>query len=435
MTTELKITYRLVEDLEPSPGNPRTHSASQLRQIARSIREFGFLNPVLIDRSDRVVAGHGRLEAAKGMGMKEVPAVCVSHLTPAQVKAYLIADNRLAEKAGWDPALLKAQLEELSYNMDYDVTQTGFETPELDLIFASEQAKAEEKPLPEADRSKPAVSRRGDLWRIGDHMILCGDSTERTGYQTLMGNETAGLVFTDPPYNVPVAGHVSGLGKVKHGEFEMASGEMTEAEFTAFLKTVFTQLTQFSRDGSLHYICMDWRHLMEVMTAARGTYSELKNICVWAKTNGGMGNLYRSQHEEVFVYKNGTAPHINNVELGKHGRNRTNLWTYAGANSFSKTREADLAMHPTVKPVELVADAILDTSNRGDIVLDAFGGSGTTLAAAHRTGRRGRAIEIDPYYVDRIVRRLESVTGEKACLGRGIETFDLIRDWRATGLD
>jgi len=427
--TELKITYRPIEDLKPSPGNPRTHSKSQLRQLERSIREFGFITPVLIGLNDEVVAGHGRLVAARNEGMTEVPTVCVAHLSPAQVKAYRIADNKIAEKAGWDMELLKAELQELSFNLDYDITLTGHETPELDLIFAQGIASKAEAPVAASDRSRPAVTHTGDMWRIGEHVVLCGDSTDRASYQALLGNETAALVFTDPPYNVPVAGHVSGLGKHVHAEFAMASGEMSEAEFTAFLKTIFERLVEFSGNGSLHYICMDWRHLMEVMVAAKGIFSELKNLCVWAKTNGGMGNLYRSQHELVFVYKNGNEPHINNVELGKHGRNRTNLWTYAGANSFGASRDEELAMHPTVKPVELVADAIKDASNRGDLVLDAFGGSGTTLVAAHRAGRRGRAMEIDPYYVDTIVRRMEAATGCKAFHARTGETFEARQAW------
>jgi DNA modification methylase len=372
--------YRNIDELNPSAGNPRTHSKKQLKQLERSI-----------------------------------------------------TDNKLAENAGWDGDLLKAELEELSFNLDFDLTLTGFDTPELDLIFAPKEVR--EEATPPSDRSQPAVSRLGDLWRIGEHTVLCGDSTRETAYRALMGNETAGLVFTDPPYNVPVAGHVSGLGKIAHAEFAMASGEMTEAEFSGFLGTIFRHLNAFSGDGSLHYICMDWRHMWEVLSAARGNYTELKNLCIWAKTNGGMGNLYRSRHELVFVFKNGTQAHINNVELGKHGRNRTNVWDYPGANSFGASRDSDLAMHPTVKPVQLVADAILDASNRGDIVLDVFGGSGTTLEAAERTGRRGRAIEIDPYYVDVIVQRLEKATKQRAVLVKGGESFESTKAWRRSGIE
>jgi len=218
-------------------------------------------------------------------------------------------------------------------------------------------------------------------------------------------------VFCDPPYNVPIDGHVSGLGRTSHREFAMASGEMSEAEFTTFLTQVFRHLADWSVDGALHFQCMDFRHMREMLDAGAAAYSELKNLCVWAKTNAGMGSLYRSQHELVFVFKSGTAPHINNVELGQHGRYRTNVWTYAGANSFSRTRDDDLAAHPTVKPTALVADAILDASHPKGIVLDAFAGSGTTLVAAHKTRRKGFGIELDPIYCDVILKRLAAVTG------------------------
>lgn len=240
----------------------------------------------------------------------------------------------------------------------------------------------------EADRSDPAITRVGDLWQIGQHWLLCGVSTKFESYEAILRSQRAQSMFTDPPYNVPIAGNVSGLGKNRHPEFAMASGEMTPPEFTVFLRTVFGHLATFSLDGSLHYICMDWRHIGEVLNASEG-YSGLKNLCVWAKTNAGMGSLYRSQHELVFVFKNGITSHINNVELGRFGRNRTNVWTYAGVNAFGNDRNAELAMHPTVKPVALVADAILDSTHCGGIVLDAFAGSGTTLIAAEKTGRLG----------------------------------------------
>jgi len=432
---DFKIVNRDPSSLKPRPCNPRTHSKRQIQQIAKSIREFGFLNAVLIDQSDRVIAGHGRLEAAKQLGLREIPTVTVDHLTPAQIKAYVIADNKLALKAGWDDDLLTLELKELEAIFDYDITLTGFEKPEVDVLYQAAQVVPVEAKIPNIDTSKPAVSRPGDLWRIGDHMVLCGDSTKRASYERLMGNELARMAFADAPYNVPVHGHVSGKGKHQHREFAMASGEMSEEDFTGFLKTVFGHLSDFSEDGSLHYHCMDWRHMWEVMSAAKGVYSELKNLCVWVKSNGGMGAFYRSRHELVFVYKKGTAPHINNVELGKHGRNRTNVWEFAGANSFSSTRNSDLAMHPTVKPVELVSEAILDASEREDLVLDIFGGSGTTLVAAAQTGRRGRAIEIDPYYVDTIVRRMQEILKTDAVLVGDNDTFKIIQAYRASGID
>jgi DNA modification methylase len=412
----LKITYKSPTHLKPRINNPRTHTKKQIEQIAASIKEFGFISPVLIDGADGVIAGHGRVEAAKLIGMSDVPAVCVDHLTPAQVRAYVIADNKLAENAGWDRALLALELQELSVDLNFDVTVTGLETAEIDLLIQELNQGTPDKAdeVPEVDRSAPAVSRIGDLWRIGNHRLLCGDALNKDNYAELLGSKKAQMVFTDPPYNVAIAGHVSGLGKVKHREFAMASGEMSPDEFTKFLETAFISFAQFSSDGSMHFFCMDWRHIRELLDAAAKPYQEFKNLCVWSKTNAGMGSLYRSQHELVFVFKNGRAPHINNVELGRFGRSRSNIWNYAGQNTFGGDRETELAMHPTVKPVALVADAILDCSKRDGIVLDAFAGSGTTLIAAEKTGRQGYGIEIDPYYVDTIIRRFEAVYGVKA---------------------
>ena len=423
-----------IATLKPWTNNPRTHSKKQIRQIADSIKEFGFVNPVLIDRDNRIIAGHGRVEAARLLGMTEVPAVRIDHLSETQIRAYVIADNKHALNAGWDEGLLKLELKELSVNLGFDVTLTGFETAEIDQLILGGEVDEDDE-VPEPDHGKPAVSRLGDLWRIGRHFVLCGDATKPENYQRLLAGQQAQLVFTDPPYNVPIKGHVSGLGKAQHDEFAMASGEMTRSEFTTFLGTIFRNLADHSADGSIHYICMDWRHMREVLDAAEGRYATLLNLCVWNKTNGGMGSFYRSQHELVFVYQNGRGSHINNVELGKHGNNRTNVWTYPGVNTFGQSRDADLAMHPTVKPVALVADAIKDASKRNAVVLDAFGGSGTTLVAAERTGRRGYALEISPAYVDTIVKRVSEATGKKAVLDRTGETFDAVRAWRASGLE
>jgi len=412
----LKIIYKSPGQLQARARNPRTHTKKQIQQIAASIKEFGFISPVLVDGADGIIAGHGRVEAAKLIGMSDVPTVRVDHLTPTQIRAYIIADNKLAENAGWDRALLALELQELSVDLNFDVTVTGFETAEVDLLIQdlSESAADEADEVPEVDRSIPAVSRRGDRWCIGNHALLCGDALDKSSYADLLGAKKAQMVFTDPPYNVAIVGHVSGLGKVRHREFAMASGEMSSGEFTKFLEAVFVQLIDFSANGSIHYVCMDWRHIRELLDAAATPYGELKNLCVWSKTNAGMGSFYRSQHELVFVFKKGSAPHINNVELGRFGRNRSNIWNYAGLNTFGSDRVAELAMHPTVKPVALVADAILDCSKRGGMILDAFAGSGTTLIAAEKTGRSGFGIEIDPYYVDTIINRFEAVYGLKA---------------------
>jgi DNA modification methylase len=417
-----QIQIRKVADLKARHRNPRTHSKRQIQQIADSIRRFGFVSPILIDSNDSIIAGHGRAAGAKLAGFSRVPTLRVSHLSEAEIRAYVIADNKLAENAGWDRGLLALELQELSIELDFNLTDLGFQTPEIDLLLQSQEPD-EEPAAPPLEPNANAITRRGDLWLIGDHRVYCGDALDPQAYQQLLVAEKAGCVFTDPPYNVPIDGHVSGLGEVHHREFAMANGEMSSPEFQCFLLRVFHNMAASCRDGALNYVCMDWRHARELLEAGAIAYTELKNLCVWAKTNGGMGSLYRSQHELVFVFKHGSGPHINNVELGKHGRNRTNLWTYAGMNSFGMDRDKELAMHPTVKPVALVADAILDASERGDIVLDPFCGSGTTLLAAHKTGRRGFGIELDPLYVDLIVRRLHNVYGIEARLQNTGATF------------
>jgi DNA modification methylase len=435
---ELEVVYRPISELNPRANNPRTHTKKQIEQIAASIRTFGFTNPVLIDAADGVIAGHGRIEAARMLGMTMVPTIRLAEMSEAQVRAYVIADNRLAELAGWDRELLAIEFAWLgTLDLDFDLSVTGYELPEIDLLIGELDAKPDESAsaldqVPHASEGPP-VTRPGDVWIIGAHRLICGDALVSDTYARLMAGEKAQMVFTDPPYNVPIAGHVTGLGKVQHREFAMAAGEMSREEFTAFLAAVMRQLAQASQDGAIHFVCMDWRHMAEVLDAGEAIYSELKNLCVWAKTNGGMGSLYRSQHELVFVFKAGTARHINNVELGRFGRYRTNVWSYAGVNSFGAGRE-DLELHPTVKPVDLVADAIRDCSHRGGIVLDAFGGSGTTLLAAEITGRQGRAIEIDPAYCDVIVRRMAESSQLGAVLEATGQSFEEVAAERLASL-
>ncbi len=423
---KVAVTYKPVETLRSAARNARTHSGKQIQQIAASIRQFDFVNPVLVDAKDRIVAGHARVAAAKELGIKEVPCVCLAHMTDAEVRAYRIADNRLAEVAGWDEELLALELGELAdLELDFDIEVTGFDTVDLDQLLSVSLDEGEADDVaPEPEQH--AISHIGDLWQLGQHRLLCADACERASYQALLAGQTAQLIFTDPPYNVPIKGHVSGLGRVQHREFAMASGEMSEADFAGFLTTLFEHLTATSDNGSIHFICMDWRHMYEMLLAGRAAYTELKNLCVWNKTNGGMGTFYRSKHELVFAFKNGTRPHVNNFGLGDTGRYRTNVWDYPGANSFHSGRNESLALHPTVKPVALVVDAIKDCSRRGGIVLDPFGGSGTTLIAAERCERRGYLLEIDPLYVDVTIRRWQSLTGQAATLAESGQTFDAV---------
>lgn len=414
--------------LTPYSQNARRHTKRQIRQIAQSIETFGWTNPILIDANNGIVAGHGRLEAAKLLGLEYVPTICLDRMSDAQVRAYIIADNRLAELADWDEKLLAIELQGLAdLELDFDIETIGFATAEIDMLVSgleADDSNDEADRQPEVDETAPTVTRPGDLWLLGRHRLLCVDATKAESYLRLMDGQSAQMVFTDPPYNVPIDGHVSGLGAVRHAEFAMASGEMSVEEFTAFLEMALGHMAAHSTDGAIHFVCMDWRHLLELLTAGRKVYSELKNLCVWNKTNGGMGSLYRSKHELVAVYKVGHAPHINNIELGATGRYRTNVWTYAGMNTFGKERGAELAMHPTVKPVAMVEDAILDCTRRSDVVLDAFAGSGTTIIAAERSGRRAFGLELEPKYVDTALRRFRDLTGEEPVHAESGTTFN-----------
>ena len=319
-------------------------------------------------------------------------------------------------------------------DQNFDIELTGFETPEIEVVL--DEARAADGPDPGPEDSSPeydadvTVTQAGDLWVLGQHRLLCGDARDPAAYQTLLESARAEFVFTDPPYNVKTDGHICGLGSIHHKDFMMAAGEMDEAQFTSFLESAFRLMALHTVDGSIHQTCMDWRHMPEILAAGRKIYSELKNLCVWNKTNAGMGSFYRSKHELVFVWKNGTSAHINNFELGQHGRTRTNVWDYAGITGMRAGRLEELAMHPTVKPVALVADAIKDCSRRGALVLDPFCGSGTILIAAEKTGRKARALEIDPHYVDVAVRRWQNYTGKQAVLASTGQTFEDVEEQR-----
>lgn len=406
-----KIEELAVGELKPWAKNARTHSKKQLRQIAESIETFGFTNPVLIDAANTILAGHGRVDAAKLIGMGHVPCVRLEHMTPAQKRAYVLADNKLALNAGWDDELLAEELQALMgvEDLGFDIGVTGFDLGEIDTLITG--LGVEDPGDPEDDVLPVEAPRRvhpGDVWRLGRHRLVCGDALDPAVVATLMQGEAARMVFSDPPYNVKIDGHVGGSGKIKHREFAMASGEMSDVEFIGFLATAFRNLADVSMDGSIHYLCMDWRHMTEMLAAGQGVYDELKNLIVWVKDNGGMGTFYRSRHELIFAFKKGSAPHVNTFELGQHGRYRTNVWQYRGVNTMRAGRMEELALHPTVKPVQMIADAIRDVSGRGEVVLDIFGGSGSTLIAAEKTGRKGYLVELDPIYCDRILARWEA---------------------------
>ena len=410
------VEHIAICDLKPWAHNARTHSKKQVRQIADSIEQFGFTNPVLIDEGGTILAGHGRVEAAKLLDMREVPCLRFDHMTEAEKRAYVLADNKLALNAGWDEDLLAAELGALmSDDLDFDVELTGFSIPEIDNLMEAVAPEEEGNPADEVVPGQaPARVRPGDIWQLGRHRLICGDALDAQTIASLMDGENATMVFTDPPYNVPIDGHVGNSGKTQHREFAMASGEMSVSEFTRFLEGAFRNLADHSVDGSIHFICMDWRHMGEMLQAGQGVCDDLKNLIVWAKDNGGMGTFYRSRHELIFAFKKGDAPHINTFELGQHGRYRTNVWEYRGINTMRAGRMEELALHPTVKPVQMIADAIRDVSGRGDIVLDVFGGSGSTLIAAEKTGRRACLCEFDEIYCDRIIARWEAYAKDEA---------------------
>lgn len=411
---KLQVEYRDTQTIHPDPRNARTHPDKQIGQIANSIDRLGFSNPILVDDKNVIIAGHARWEAAKQLGLPAVPVIPLRGLTEAQRRALALADNKLALSAGWNVEILRTELHFLDQVEDLDVTITGFDTVEIDNLLPPEREATSDiedtVPLPEAR----AVSCLGDGWILGSHRLFCGDATDPATFQVLLNGERARMVCIDPPYNVPIQGHVSGLGKKRHREFPMATGEMSRERFSEFLFATLVNVAACCVDGAIIMACMDWRHVDQLLAAGAKAKLELKNIVVWSKTNAGMGTFYRSQHELIPVFKVGRAPHINNFGLGGTGRYRTNVWTYPGCNTFGSTRDQDLEAHPTPKPVALLADAIRDVSHRGDIVLDCFGGSGSTLMAAERTGRCARLIELDPLYVDVTIRRWEAATGEKA---------------------
>ena len=414
-----QVVDREIALLRPYPGNARAHSKKQIKQIAASIERFGFTNPVLISDEGEIIAGHGRVEAAKLLRMKQVPTLALSHLSEAERRAYVLADNKLALNAGWDKEILAIELQAL-VDLEFDVEITGFSLAEIDFVLdEAGEADPDGSDAPE-DAVPPItgdpVTRMGDLWQLGRHRLICGDTRDAAAMDQLLDGGRADLVFTDPPYNVAIDGNVCGLGSVKHREFAFASGEMSRTQFTAFLTDTLGNMARVMRDGAIAFVCMDWRHMGELLAAGEASFTELKNLVVWNKSNGGMGAFYRSKHELIFVFKQGNAAHTNSFGLGDTGRYRTNVWDYAGISSIGANRSEELAMHPTVKPVALIADALRDCSRRGEIVLDGFGGSGSTLIAAEKTGRCARLIEYDPLYCDTIVRRWQAYTGKQARL-------------------
>jgi DNA modification methylase len=406
------VVWRPLSALREFPCNPRRHPEAQIAALMKSIRRF-WTNPILVDEAGTILAGHGRCEAAKRLGMTKVPTVTVSGLSDSDKRAVVIADNRLPEQAVWDFDLLRGHFQEL-IKLDFDVELTGFSTGEIDLLIDGSLPPVAADPaddLTALTTEGPAISQLGDVWQLGRHRLACGDAQYSETYERVLQGELAQMMITDPPYNVRIDGHAMGRGKVRHREFPMAFGEMSPAVFRSFLDRIIRCAINSTRDGSIHFIFMDWRHLHELLAAALPLFSEWKNLLVWNKTNAGQGSFYRSKHELIAVFKCGTGTHVNNFGLGGHGRYRTNVLDYPSVNSLDPARRGDLELHPTVKPIALIADLIRDCSRRKGIILDPFGGSGTTILAAERTDRVARVIELDPLYVDVAVRRWQKIKG------------------------
>jgi DNA modification methylase len=424
----LNIDYWEIDRLQPADRVLRHHSKAQMAALTGSVVAFGISAPILVDRAGKVVDGHAILEAAKRVGCKTVPVIMLDHLTTEQARLYRIGVNKLSEQTRWNiPALREEIIEILPIAAFYDIPTEviGLPTVEIDALLLPDIAPPDEEANDEGIAPE-AVSRPGEMWELGEHRLICGDSTSPETFMTLMGTELARMVITDPPYNLRVDGMISGLGKVKHREFAMGSGEMTTDEFQNFLETYIEVISKFCVDGAIQYHAIDWRHVHQLILAVLAAGLDYKQLCVWNKSSGGMGTFYRSKHELFVVAKVGKAPHTNNFGLGDTGRYRTSVWDYPGANSFHKGRDEDLAAHPTVKPVALVADAIRDVSAPNEIVLDPFSGSGTTILAAELTNRRARASELDPLYVDLAVRRWQSRFGKVATLVGDGRSFDEI---------
>ena len=418
------IDRRPLAQLLPSSRHAREHSEAKITALAGSIRRFRSIEPLLIEEDGTIISGVARWLACRRLGIPDVPCIVVSHLTATEIRALRIAVGAFPQWATWDKEQLRIELPEIIAELpDLSMQEIGLSVPVVDGLLAPpppQDDPADE--IPEVDENRPAVSRPGDLWQLGQHLAFCGDALEAQSYERLLGDRAVRWVLTDPPYNVKVNGHVTKrVGQFD--EFAMASGEMTDDEFRDFLSTIFGRIASVSVAGTIAFVFIDWRHARLMQEAADGVFFELKNHIVWVKDAPALGTFYRNQHEFVLAYKIADGKHVNNFGLGEHGRTRSNIWNYAGMSSFGAGRNASLALHATPKPVAMLVDAILDCSSPGDLVLDPFGGSGSTLIAAERAHRRARLIEISPTYVDTIVRRWEEFTEERAVLHESGRTF------------
>lgn len=426
----LEIVYLKATAIKPSPHTARQHSAAQRRKLKNILRQFGQVVPLPLDATtDTLIDGHAVFDTLVELGHEEIAVVQLENRSEPEIRALRLALNRVAQDAVWDDAKLRGEFEYL-ISVGFDLDLSGFDTVEIDMALSIDAPTAnivEEEALNDlSPAAGPSAAKPGDVFRLGDHLIGCGDARDATFIHDLVGAKTVACLFSDPPYNVKIDGFVSGLGKTRHREFSMGVGEMSREQFVAFLSATVAAIKPVLADGAILYLCMDWRHGNELCEAVAQNGPEQKNLCVWVKSNAGMGSFYRSQHELIYVFKHGEAPHQNNFGLGAGGRTRSNVWQYRGVNAFGKDRMNLLAVHPTVKPVAMIADALRDVTRRGDVVLDVFLGSGSTLIAAEETGRICFGVELDPLYVDAAIRRWQKRTGKDAVHAVSGETFDAL---------
>src|ERR1019366_3764500 len=416
MTPLLIIRTVAIDSLTPYNQSARIHNRAQHRKLEKILSRFGQVLPIIVDDKNVVIDGHAVLQGLKALGRTEIQVVVAASRDPVEIRALRLALNRIPADAGWDREKLRTEFAQL-IDLGTDMELTGFDTVEIDMTLAIDEPAddaCETIPIDDLTSKPIAATVTGDIWRLGRHRIACGDARDKDLIARLTEGRMVAAVFVDPPYNVPIDGHVSGLGRTRHAEFAMASGEMTAEQFTAFLTTSFAAMVPSLADGAIVFAAMDWRHMGEITKAASNCEFELKNVCVWVKSNAGMGTFYRSQHEFIFVFKQGKGAHQNNFELGQHGRSRSNVWRYAGVNTFGKNRMDELTVHPTVKPLKMIADALKDVTRRGELVIDSFLGSGSTMLAAEETGRTCLGVEVDPGYVEVAIRRWQKFTGKKA---------------------
>ena len=435
----LQIENVPIARLKSFKKNPRDHSKAHVAEVAQSIGAFGMNVPILCDEGYEIIAGHATLLACKLLGMKTVPVICLGHLTEPEKIAFRIAHNRLCEKGRWDPELLVANFEILyEQDLSFDFEATGFSTGEIDVMriggkeavkSAAAAARLTEEVVELPDQAKEPVSRLLDRFQIGPHIVVNGDARDPSAYKLALGDERADLALCDAPYGCAIAGHASGSGRIKHEDF-IEGCNLSPEELRALIGGASALQAAFSKPGAYNIQFSDWRAMFDMQLINREIYDSLKHICIWKKTNGGMGSLWRGAWEGILVYRVAGGTSRNNVMLGAHGRNRTDVFEYAGVNTFKAGRMEELMAHPTCKPVPLLADLILDVTPIGGIVLDVFLGSGSTILGAHETKRRGVGIELDPKFVDVAVRRIEKRVGKPAIHQTGI-TFDELAAERA----